>query len=67
MKRVDGAYMTLDELADTIAKLDETIRQQRIQLDRKDDYIRKLESAYTRVESGSWERGLDEYAERLGA
>ncbi len=36
-------------------QLFETIRVQRIELDRKDDYIRKLEAGFTLVEAGSWE------------
>ena len=59
MKRADGAYMTGTEMAERIAQLEETTRQQRIQLDNKDEYIRKLESQYQQAEAGSWE-GPDE-------
>jgi hypothetical protein len=72
MRRSDGAIMTEDELVETIAKRDETIRQQRIELDQKDDTIRGLKIQLERF--GEWEhyslpgiseRDLDEYAERF--
>jgi hypothetical protein len=55
MRRPDGSYETRDTMESIIAKQAETIRQQAIQLDRKDDYIRKLESGFERVEAGNWE------------
>ena len=74
MRRSDGAIMTEDELVETIVRRDETIRQQRIELDQKDDTIRGLRIELERF--GRWEhyslngiseRDLDEFAERLGA
>ncbi len=38
-----------------LADRDETINFLRRECDRKDDYIRKLEQGFARVEAGSWE------------